>query len=82
MAFLRRKRSDPSGKTKRDWVGALEDGVIVFLIVLVEELLRFGYPPTEESLFFSFLTALLIFLYSIQRKFGIELPEEVKPLDE
>ena len=78
MSFLRRRNKDPEGG--RDWKGAIQDGVIVFLIVLVEELLRFGYPPSGESIFYSFLTALLIFLYSIQRRFGIELPEKVKPI--
>ena len=76
-SFLRRR--NPNGK--RDWRGALEDAFLLFLGVLIAHLLAYGFPPTPEALYISLLTAFYVFVISLQRRFGIELPEKVKPLE-
>ena len=79
MPFMRRRNPDTG---KRDWKGALEDATILFLVTLVFQLLGYGYPPSPQALYTSILTALATFMVAIQRRFGIELPEKVKPIEE
>lgn len=76
--FLRRRNPDPNAKESRDWKGAIEDAIVVFLLVFFSNLAGYGYPPTIQALYTSIISAILAFLISIQRKFKIEIPEEVK----
>jgi len=72
MAFMRRRNPNNG---KRDWKGAIEDGIVVGSVTFIGTLAGFGYPPTVQALYTSVITGLLTFFISIQRRFGIPTPQ-------
>jgi len=61
-------------KKKNRWIIALRDALVVFLISLTSNLLTYGYPPTEEAVYMSILTALLMFSLSLAHAWKVQAP--------
>jgi len=53
---------------------ALRDAVVVFLVVLVANLLKAGYPPTVEVLYTSVLSGVFMGIVSYMHALGIKKP--------
>jgi hypothetical protein len=55
---------------------ALRDAFVVFLVVLVTELIKIGYPPTIDVVYPAFLAGLLMGIISYMTAMGIKKPEQ------
>jgi len=53
---------------------ALRDALVSFLITLFSALLAFGFPPTYEVLYMTFVTAGLTAIISYAHAYGIKKP--------
>jgi len=55
---------------------ALRDAIVVFLLFLITNLLKAGYPPTIEAVYTALLAGLLMGIISYMHALGIKKPEE------
>ena len=71
---MRSDTGEPVG-VKRDYKKAMLDAMIVATIAAMSVLMAFGFPPSPEAIYSTFLALVFGFFTSLARKLDIEIDD-------